>query len=303
MGFKMINRINKEVIKWFTIAIKRGEFALARKILQSKRTADTDNNVWRRCKNMQIETHLVDHCNLKCASCFHFSPICDKWEISIEELRTYLKPFDGIADTLQLLGGEPLLHSKINDCLKVSRECLPNCRIQILTNGILLPQMPDDFFTCCKDYHIAIRISEYPVDFDYGKVIADIKDKGVDIAPCDYMPLKNEFFLRPFDPKGGYDPKKSYGRCYACPHIRDGKLFPCPDMAMIDALNKRFGTDFQWVPGEDYIGIDEIKDKLDILKFLMHPKPFCKYCGVAEDVKNSIPWHPSNKTADEWIIN
>ena len=98
--------MNSEVLKWFFIAVVRGEFRTARKILKKKRDLRNDNNVWFRCKYMEIEIHLVDHCNLNCASCFHYSPVCKPFEISIEGLRKQIQPFDGIADSLQLLGGD-----------------------------------------------------------------------------------------------------------------------------------------------------------------------------------------------------
>ena len=191
------------------------------------------------------------------------------------------------------------MHSRINECLIAARECLPSCNIQILTNGALLPNMPDEFFNCCIENNISISVSEYPIGIDYEEIIKDVKEKGVDIEPCNYAPEKMSFVYKPYDPNGGYDPKLTYAKCSAYPHVRNGRMYPCPDMALIDALNEAFGTDFQCKAGKDYIEIDKIKDKLDVLKFLVDAKPFCKYCGLTEIT--NIPWHRSTKNADEWI--
>ena len=36
----------------------------------------------------QVEFHLVDHCNLNCAHCDHFTPLAKEYFADIEDLRT-----------------------------------------------------------------------------------------------------------------------------------------------------------------------------------------------------------------------
>ncbi len=38
-----------------------------------------------------LETHIVDHCNLKCRGCTHFAPLADPYFKSIEEFENDLK--------------------------------------------------------------------------------------------------------------------------------------------------------------------------------------------------------------------
>ena len=61
-----------------------------------------------------IEHHIVDHCNLNCAGCSHFSPLARPW---IEDFETFKLDFKqlynitkGDIHTIRLMGGEPLLH-------------------------------------------------------------------------------------------------------------------------------------------------------------------------------------------------
>ena len=36
-------------------------------------------------EGIEVEMHIVDHCNLNCNCCNHFSPIAKPWYISLED--------------------------------------------------------------------------------------------------------------------------------------------------------------------------------------------------------------------------
>jgi ABC-2 type transport system ATP-binding protein len=48
--------------------------------------------------------------------------------------------------TIRLMGGEPLLHPRVNDFMRVTREAYPHSKIFIVTNGLLLLKMLNDFW-------------------------------------------------------------------------------------------------------------------------------------------------------------
>ena len=58
-----------------------------------------------------VETHIVDHCNLKCKGCSHFSGLADPYFKSLDEFETEVRRLAdfGVA-MFRILGGEPLLH-------------------------------------------------------------------------------------------------------------------------------------------------------------------------------------------------
>ena len=67
-----------------------------------------------------IEMHIVDHCNLNCKGCAHFSNICNNNMLDIDK---YSKDLDKISRHFnvyyfRLLGGEPLLHPKLKEIVK-----------------------------------------------------------------------------------------------------------------------------------------------------------------------------------------
>lgn len=113
-----------------------------------------------------LDIHLVEHCNLNCKYCCHFSNIAEPEFYSPEEYEKDLKQLrkvtDGRVANILLMGGEPLLNPKINEFMMLSRKYFPRTYIQILTNGLLLKSMPDSFWQTMSDYKILLRHSVYP---------------------------------------------------------------------------------------------------------------------------------------------
>ena len=88
-----------------------------------------------------LEIHIVDHCNLKCEGCSHFSPIADPWFISLEDyekqIRTAARFFRKKIEEFHILGGEPLLHPDIEKIMSITRKYFCDNEISVVTNGLL----------------------------------------------------------------------------------------------------------------------------------------------------------------------
>ena len=69
----------------------------------------------------------------------------------------------GKCAVITLLGGEPLLHPEIIECLKIARNNFKECPIILLTNGVILLNKEHDehgnIFQTCKDNNIIISIT------------------------------------------------------------------------------------------------------------------------------------------------
>src|SRR5262249_58418964 len=70
-----------------------------------------------------LEVHVTDHCNLRCEQCCSLSPFLPPWYEDPERLRRdFTAARRVLAPTfLKLVGGEPLLHPRLLDCLTVAR--------------------------------------------------------------------------------------------------------------------------------------------------------------------------------------
>ena len=119
---------------------------------RSDRLEEIDNRHTPR-SDISFEVALAEHCNLRCAGCDHFSPIAEPEFADIKEFERDFSRlselFNGQAQEIHLLGGEPLLNPDIVLFLQVARKSFPQAIIDITTNGLLLKQMSEEFWTAC----------------------------------------------------------------------------------------------------------------------------------------------------------
>lgn len=246
-----------------------------------------------------LETHIVDHCNLKCKSCAVYSPIasekfCDilRFEQDFEELSKKVN-----VNCLRIMGGEPLLHPDVSKFLIVSRKYLPLTDIHLVTNGLLLAAMKDDFWAACRENNIKIDISIYPPFKDSQQQYVDlIKSNGATLGLINEIRgFKNAFLIK------GYNDNVEavYRTCWEnmCLNLREGHIVTCPTACFSDYLNDYFGCD---LPTEKGINIYENSGS-QIVEYLNNPVEMCAYCAL--DKRHSVfqPWDYSKFELEEWV--
>ncbi len=256
-------------------------------------------------KKLQFETHIVEHCNLNCQMCTHFSPLAqtefadiDFFEKDLQRLREL---FVNDISYIMLLGGEPLLHPLVTKFLYTSRKIFPYTDIILYTNGLLIPKMNKDFFDSCKENKIIITLTRYPVQMNYEVVNHLLEQHEIVYKYCNIPGREKKSSHYPLDIKGNQDPQNSFLHCdmaNRCIFLRDGKLYTCAMLPNVHHFNKYFNYNFQVTP-KDYIDIYEATSKTEILEFLASPPPFCRYCDVSH---RSIlhEWKRSKRIIEEW---
>ena len=223
-----------------------------------------------------IETHIVDHCNLKCNHCSHFCNLIDE-EIYID-LKQFITDINTLASKIdifhiRILGGEPLLNPNINCYLAAVRHAYPKAFISIVTNGILLPKMDEKFWETLKKLYISIDLTKYPILGNKFSEILDIIDDH-DMQPGNIKLAKK--FYESVNPKGDSDIKKSWGICGSKYSINlwHQKLYPCQNCYRY-YYNKKYGTKMDLPPGAD---IYKLSGK-EIVNFM---KKYEKYRKIEE---------------------
>ena len=110
---------------------------------------------------LDYEVQLVEHCNLNCKCCSHFSPLCKEEFLDVEEYRKDCKRlselFNGQANFIRLMGGEPLLHPEIEKILEITKENFPKSIIDLDTNGILVLSMKKEFWESMRKTKINLK--------------------------------------------------------------------------------------------------------------------------------------------------
>src|SRR6478672_8176845 len=84
------------------------------------------------------ELPIVHHCNLSCRSCTHVSPAVPKHSVDPAELARDLAVMARHyhVRVARIMGGEPLLHPRLVEILRIVRGCGMSDRIRIVTNGV-----------------------------------------------------------------------------------------------------------------------------------------------------------------------
>lgn len=248
-----------------------------------------------------IEVHLVDHCNLNCKGCSHFSPIADKWFIDpnkyLRDIKQLKKLFSKIR-LIRLMGGEPLLHPDLERILFQTRAVFPKADIRIATNGVLLDQMSDSFWKACKTNSIVIDLTLYPPVKYKLKILTRLT-----LAKKVRLTIRRpKYFYAFYNSQGKPDLTAENQKCvslfHICPNLRNGRIYSCPIPAYVLFFNKRFGTA---IPSDGYVDIFAPNlTGWDVKKALQKFPSACRYCTCRWHKIPKFIWAPSNKTMTEW---
>ena len=235
-----------------------------------------------RILNRTCEVNIAEHCNLRCRSCTHLSPVLPKHFVDpgalYSDLDTLAKSYH--VNVLKILGGEPLLHPDLPDVIMAARESQVADKMEIWTNGLLLPRMDRRVWAAVD----SIRVSLYP-----GRSLKQHQlERCIDLAHRNNVPLRYkryQAFQESFSEQGTDDPslvKKIYATCneahrWRCHTVANGWFFKCPQSYMIPK-GMSLGPDATYGNG---IKIDDspgFRDRL--LSYLTSPEPLpaCDNC-------------------------
>lgn len=253
-----------------------------------------------RMTTLYVEIQLCDRCNLDCAYCSHLSPVSKPVTISLETLEAECHRLARVGvDEVNLMGGEPLLHPQVCEAIKLTRSILPNIKLIVSTNGLLLPRMSKDFWQCCRDNKVVLRITPYPKakngTLNYFKYVWLIRKNRVRMESTGW---RFGFRHQLLSERAEYDATTNYLRCQLhCTQVRNATLWPCAYVAYAFNLNNKFGTNFKTAAG-DSLPLDGIT-ATDLRLWLLRTKPFCAHCGIKDAQR--ITWRRSQYTRDEWL--
>ena len=252
---------------------------------------------------LHFSIHLTEHCNLNCRGCSNFCNLHPEPELlPLEEFerdfRRLSELFHGEAEYIHLMGGEPLLHPRITEMFPIARACFPQADLKILTNGILLPEMPDSFWKACRESDIMITPSQFPLKIDYPEIQRKAERFGV---RCLLVWEKSEFRKDVLDLDGFHDPVTNFLKCTHpnnCVFFSHGRFCTCNIPLNIESFNRYFHRNLR-LSEQDYIDIYKAQSGREILEFLARPIPFCRYCALEKN-QYGLPWKVSKREITEW---
>ena len=226
-----------------------------------------------------VEMHAMDSCNLNCIGCTHFSPIFGDEELSLKnQLDTVLLLQQKVTSVARfcILGGEPFLNKEIQLYIEGVKKIFPKAHISIVTNGLLIPRLPEKLLQYISKENICISISEYePTHRMINQIIEVLNKYNIIYNIREARKLFNKpLSLRPVE--------EVYCISDGCVIISDGKIARCPTLMYIEKLNEKFQTDF---PTEGIYDLGGEMSPKELKRVLKEPISLCNHC-----VKNEIKW-------------
>lgn len=269
---------------------------------------DNGEIIWKRrhgkayCVIPRIEVNLIDQCNLKCKACTHFSSLYEKdtgypinnFTKDLEELRKVGKLL-----RLRLLGGEPFLLKNLERYLYTARAIFPEADIEVVTNGLLVPEIKEGLMDVFCKNKVTLIISLYPPTV---KIKSKIENKlSASNIIWRYEGKEIQKFGRNLTLTGNHDIQKSSKQClsFGCTFLRNGYLYKCP----FDGLFDEFCDYYNLKIDVNNNGYSVYKDKKelyeDIKRLSIKPVEMCKFCSETTEM---IPWEVKNKPKlEDWL--
>lgn len=249
--------------------------------------------------------NIVDHCNLNCKGCNHFSSLAKSKNIEVKTIEKDLHQMyavHGDVPRIGIMGGEPLLHPELNQILWITRRIFKKAKILLSTNGVMLKRMDDDFWNTCIENDIVLRFTKYPIRIDYDELDRMAQERGVKTDYFSNGEICDTFNSLAMDITGSQDARVSFFECEfanQCVFLNEGKLYPCQVIANCKYFSKEFHLDMP-VEDEDYIDIYR-HSREKVLDLLSKPVPFCRFCNVRKRKSTSYEWEVTKKCREEWI--
>lgn len=258
----------------------------------------------------QCSIHLVDHCNLNCKSCSHFSCLAraGDFELKLDDFKRDMlqlrKITHGKVRILELYGGEPLLHPNVIPFMKYARLMFPKSLIRFITNGILLPQQKPEFWKAVHRYNILISPTKYPINVDWEQVEAKARKYG---AALDFFGgtgfCQKTLYHKPLDLMGRQNVSESFINCQhtRCINLYRGRLYHCPIVAYIHYFNRQFKTNLRPCAADSLDIYEKDLTPQEVFNYCARPIPFCRYC-FARGTTHGHPWQVTKKDISEWTM-
>lgn len=249
----------------------------------------------------RIETNLIDACNLKCKGCSHFSSIYSR------ESHYYLNDYKndilqlrkvGKLLRIRLLGGEPFLLDNLDEYIDITRDIFSETDIEIVTNGLLIPNASEKVLLSIKKCKVCVTISLYKPTLEKAQQIAERLDKYNIWWQFDGD--KIEEFSRRYTLENTHNALMANKNCLSssCTFLRKGKLYKCPFEGLVNDFYQYYGLNKKYEGG---IELDQEPDILyeKIVQYISNPIDMCQCCV---EIPEMIPWSVvANPILQDWL--
>jgi hypothetical protein len=241
-----------------------------------------------------LEIHVAHACNLACESCSHYSDQGHKGVVSLEDAERWMAAWSGRIQlgTFSLVGGEPTIHPRLTDFVRLARRHWPDAFLRIVTNGFYLHKHPELPGLLAADPKARLYFSihhsspEYldQVRSNYEMLRRWMRELGV--RAFFYHSYKH--WRRTYhgtgaamEPYTDGQPRKSWQHCNAkgCPQLFESKIWKCSPLAYLGMQNTKVGLSDKWKPYLAYQPlVPECTDEEVRAFFAKEEESYCSMC-------------------------
>lgn len=252
-----------------------------------------------------VETHMSDHCNLRCRGCGHLSNIAPPKFADFEKFTkdiVRLKELFSEIKEIRLMGGEPFLNPELIKFLEFTREANPNTDLRVVTNGLLVTSESDSLLRKIAELNIQMDISGYPPTMNRRREITLFLER---YNICYQFTGQIEQFMRFRNPEANMNIEIAYEKCpiKACTFLREGKMSTCSFPILYSHLDTFMKEKFKIYAG-DIIDIHCTSlNGWAIVWKLSHAISSCRYCRT--DAVEFFPWERTVEAEisyEDWLV-
>lgn len=237
---------------------------------------------------------LTSKCNLNCTNCSVFCGLREPFELKLEDFTQQLINLREQIPVsfVSFCGGEPTLHPQFMDFCKELFSQIPDCFLQIITNGTLLNTFSEEDLQFLNKYNVSFAITLYPKK----KIINIVKNfeekcnKNYPNIDVSFKGVRPYFGKYDYNYYGTNDPEDFYYFCEKSHQshsfvIFDNRLYNCcisPAYSAIDLPKDK----------EDSLSINQLPSYDDVLNFGNHCYDSCRYCTANRTIGQPLHfWH------------
>jgi organic radical activating enzyme len=236
-----------------------------------------------------VEFFMTDTCNLRCDNCSASSPYMS--DANLPDLDNFVESLSFLSriarcDEIRFLGGEPLLNKNICEFLRAARESGVFRNIRVITNGLLLSRMSEEFWQLAD----IVRISVYPATVD---LLTGAKLESFEASALRHGTkldvVRDTHFMKATSDTRIEDPEtvqRIFSNCgeahgWSCHLLHRNRLYRCSRVHTLDRYLNRLGVEHENFSDLDGLILDG-RDSLftELKNYLKSTRPLkaCSFC-------------------------
>ena len=265
-----------------------------------------------------LEIHVAHACNLKCESCSHYSDQGHQGIVPLEEAYAWMGAWSARLRPaiFSLVGGEPTIHPRLTDFVRLARRHWPDAHLRIVTNGFFLHKHPELPRALRGDSKAHIYLSLHHRSPVYLKALRPNyellqtwrREYGIQIHRYDSYDLWRRTYrgtgagMLPYEDG---QPRQSWEHCLAkgCPQLYEAKLWKCSPLAYLGMQHAKVGLHGSWQPYLAYKPLEPGASNEAIREFFAREdETSCGMCPSRPEKFNlampiPVRWHTAKETA------